>query len=253
MRYPTVKSIVTKIFFLFVILNLASFGFSIDMLLAQSSAIKRKKIQFIPPYGLGLPKANIAAALRSEDCDKLVSCIIPLMPEKDTNTLKYFPLTVSERPTFFFNVPKIGGMGKFTLYEDSSTEPKKIYGTTFPVDVAGGIINITLPTSVPALQVDRIYLWKLIVSNGSNDLEATGIFRRVQLDRKVIDEIAKSETIERAAIYAKNGIWFESIKTLLELKETNKEALNEWLELLKSVDLVKIADNKLVKCCNAEK
>jgi hypothetical protein len=253
MRYLTVKSFGTKIFALFVILNIASFGFFVDMLLAQSSPIKRKNIRFSPPYGLGLPKATIGAAVRSQDCDKEPSCIIPLMPEKDVNSLNYFPLTVSERPTFFFYVPKITGMGKFTLYEDLSTEPKKIYSTAFPVDVAGGIISITLPTSVPALQSDRTYQWKLILSNGSNDLEATGIFRRVQLDRKVIDEIAKSETIERAAIYAKNGIWFESIKTLLELKETNKEALNEWLELLKSVDLVKIAENRLVKCCNAEK
>jgi len=253
MRYPTVKSIGTKIFALFVILNLASFGFPVDMLLAQSSPIKRKNIQFIPPYGLGLPKATIGGAVRSEDCNNVASCIIPLMPEKDISSLKYFPLTVSERPTFFFNVPKVSGMGKFTLYEDSSSELKKIYGTAFPVNVSGGIINITLPTSVPALKVDRTYQWKLILSNGSNDLEATGIFQRVQLDRKVIDEIAKSETLERAAIYAKNGIWFESIKTLLGLKETDKEAFNEWLELLKSVDLVKIAENKLVKCCNAEK
>jgi hypothetical protein len=60
---------------------------------------------------------------------------------------------------------------------------------------------------------------------------------------------------DRAAIYAASGIWYDSITTLVELRQKRFDdaALkNDWQSLLESVDLAKIAQESLVGELKAE-
>ena len=60
---------------------------------------------------------------------------------------------------------------------------------------------------------------------------------------------------DRAAIYAASGIWYDSLATLVELRQKRLDdaALkNDWQSLLESVDLAKIAQEALVGELKAE-
>jgi hypothetical protein len=257
MQYFTIDSC-SKFLALFILLTFAPSGFAINKTLPQVKSSKDyKKIKYKPPYGLGLPKGTVGTGVRG-NCSQVSFCLTPLMPEKvdKSNQPTYYPLTISERPTFFINIPRVSGTGYFTLYQQVASSPKKIYETTFPVNISGGIIRFKLPLSAPALKVNTTYEWKLkIGENLINEEEVIGVLRVARLSTKVIEELAKSAPLERAFIYAREGIWFESIQTLAGLKETeptNQNILTAWSDLLGSANLKNVAKQPLVQCCVAE-
>lgn len=236
---------------LVILLNLASNGLTDGKLQAQSkpSSTKKTKVEFVPPKGAGIPRSpTTAGGTRPIICKEIYACLIPLMPEV-VDKLDYYPLTVSERPTFFVNVPKISGTAIFTLYQHlSSDEIKKIYRFSFPIKTSGGIINITLPTSAPALQLDNIYEWTLSV-NGET---ANGLVRRVQLKPNLAQKIAQASLLEKLAIYATEGVWYDSVETLAELRTSqpnNPEISTQWSDFLKSVHIDKFAKQNFAPCC----
>jgi hypothetical protein len=61
--------------------------------------------------------------------------------------------------------------------------------------------------------------------------------------------LTTAATEEKPDIYAKAGIWYEAVATLIKLRQEqpqNVALLNQWQTLLKSVGLEKIADQPLL-------
>jgi Ran GTPase-activating protein (RanGAP) involved in mRNA processing and transport len=68
--------------------------------------------------------------------------------------------------------------------------------------------------------------------------------RRVEPSAKLISQLKQANPLQKAVIYAKNGIWVESISTLAQLRREypqNLRVMDYWRSLLKSVDLQDIS------------
>ncbi|WP_242059254.1 DUF928 domain-containing protein [Nostoc foliaceum] len=71
-----------------------------------------------------------------------------------------------------------------------------------------------------------------------------GVIQRVELNPTVVKELQTTELLKRYAIYAQNGIWYEALTILAELRDKNPKdaALKaEWRNLLSSIRLDDIA------------
>jgi Domain of Unknown Function (DUF928) len=208
---------------------------------AEIAPVKAKtkggKVVYVPPKGVGTPKHTVGGLARGE-CRE-VRCLMALIPNNDSG-FDHFPQTVSAYPTFFFNAPKFSGQAEFRLYEVSvNASPKRIYKTSFPINTQPGIISFRMPQDAPALRVGKFYRWEFTWNNPSNS-KCTGLVRRVDLDRSVSQQLEKAKPIEKASLYAKAGIWFETVEALAEGRRDRPEAPEltiEWVELLKSIGL----------------
>jgi Domain of Unknown Function (DUF928) len=208
---------------------------------AEIAPVKTKtkggKVVYVPPKNVGTPKNTVGGLARGE-CRE-VRCLMALIPNNDSG-FDHFPQTVSTHPTFFFNAPKFSGQAEFRLYEVSvNASPKRIYKTSFPINTQPGIISFRMPQDAPELRVGKFYRWEFTWNNASNS-KCTGLVRRVGLDRTVSQQLEKAKPIEKAAIYAKAGIWYETLEALAEGRRDRPEASDlmvEWSDLLKSVGL----------------
>jgi Domain of Unknown Function (DUF928) len=199
--------------------------------------IKGGKVVYTPPKNVGTPKKTVGGLSRGE-C-KEIRCLMALMPNTESG-IDHFPQTISSHPIFFFNAPKFSGQAEFRLYEVSvNASPKRIYKTSFPISTQPGIISFRMPLEAPELRVGKFYRWEFTWNNATNS-KCTGLVRRVELNRSVSQQLEKAKPIEKAAIYAKAGIWFEAVETLAEARRDRPEAADlmvEWTDLLKSVGL----------------
>lgn len=217
---------------------------------AQTKGLaKGQKVVYRPPKNIGAPRHTVGALSRSGDC-KGSQCLVPLLPVDTEGKLNHFPLTGSDRPTFFINVPVTSGNVIFTLYSASTSGDleRRVFRTIFPIAcTSAGIFRFNLPPNSPPLDVDRNYAWEFAL--GEN--RAKGLVRRVELNSSAIGQIRQMNPLERAATYANAGIWFESLESLAELRASqpnNSDANTGWKELLKDNELKEIAEQPIAKC-----
>jgi Domain of Unknown Function (DUF928) len=235
-------------------LNLGSGSLTHDELSAQAESANPQKVkaEFVPPKGSGMPKdPTTAGGTRPIICDQVGACLVPLLPISKIRQLDYYPLTVSERPTFYISLPRTSGTAIFTLYQHSPSEIKKVYRFSFPIKTSGGIVSIPLPSSSPILQNDRTYEWRLSVRNET----AHGFVRRVQLKSNLLQKLSNAKPLEKLSIYAAEGIWYDSVEILAELMNTqpsDRKMLTEWSVFLKSANIApEIINQNFATCCRA--
>jgi hypothetical protein len=167
-------------------------------------------------------------------------------------------LTIAERPTFWFYVPYASNSIlslEFSLLEQG----KAIYNQTFPLTGTPGIVSIRLPETVPPLAVEELYTWRFKVQANCQDgttkyEEVDGKVKRVALSPQLKDELEKATPSERTALYAENGLWFDTLTTLIELRRTkpkDKELQTDWIDLLRVGTLEELMTKPIVSCCSA--
>lgn len=209
----------------------------------------RTRVVYVPPKSLSSPKLTRPALVRGK-CKK-ADCVIALMPGTEPpeakTSLDYFPLTVAEHPIFFLGIPDIKGQAKFSLYEvEGSTAPKRskksIFTTNVPVNSdSGEIISFRLPKNAPILKIGKNYTWEFAFDEPTIRYKCLGSISRVSLPGEILEQLKRSQQpLERAVIYAKAGIWFETIETLAKARYEQPKDLEikaEWVELLKSAKL----------------
>ncbi|NES00973.1 MAG: DUF928 domain-containing protein [Symploca sp. SIO1B1] len=199
----------------------------------------------------GTPGRRRGAGSRDGYCisdEKLVA----LMPQ--TN----FGLTVAERPTFWFYVPyQSDQLEAEFLLEDN--EGNKIDSQIVALNNTPGIVKVTLPENLPPLEVEQLYVWRLSVicdpDNRLDDDYVWGGFELVSMSFEIKNQLKDKTKRERLKIYAANGLWFDVVTTLAELRESNVEEQDldeDWVELLQQVGLEEISDKLLVDCCTSE-
>lgn len=164
-------------------------------------------------------------------------------------------LTTSAKPTFFFYVsPTLIKTAKFLLLNTKGDTI--LYKKVFPLLQTGGVINFTLPNDVEALEIGQEYTWELAVLCDPDDQTGNpfvqGSIKRIEPSQKLVNELRMASISERTELYVNEGIWYDSLKTLADLRLANPHdptLANDWKELLDYAGLNSIDREPLLPCC----
>lgn len=168
-------------------------------------------------------------------------------------------LTVNQRPTFWMYTPltrQDAPFGEFSLQIGDN----EVYRTRFELPIKPGIVSINLPPTAPSLTVNKSYRWYIDIQcpnsekpqDSSTPASLTGEVQRVTLSPQLVNELNTAKTsLERIKIYAKYGIWYETLTQLaaLRLNQPQNCTLNKvWVDLLSQpeIGLEKIAQEPIV-------
>lgn len=186
-------------------------------------------------------------------------CIPETQNEKDILTAiipkTNLGLTIAERPTFWVYVPYAPN-SSLSLEFSLKDGDKAIYSETFSLTNTPGIVSIHLPDTVSNLEVDKSYTWHFKVKGnceGQPYREVYGRVVRVALSSELKDKVEKVNPNERLKLYAENGLWFDTLTTLIELRRTkpkDQQLKTDWSDLLKQVNLEELISKPIVSCCN---
>ncbi|HEY9651824.1 MAG TPA: DUF928 domain-containing protein [Coleofasciculaceae cyanobacterium] len=157
-------------------------------------------------------------------------------------------LTVLTHPTFLVYIPQTSAKTVAFALEDA--DGNGIYQTAMNLTGTPGIISISLPTTVPELEIGKDYKWIVSVvcqTGAPEDWFAEGSVRRIHADSS-LSQVEQVEPLEQITLYAKSGIWFETVANLAVLRKAqpnNPEITAAWEELLDDAGLGAIANAPL--------
>ncbi|MBW4547305.1 MAG: DUF928 domain-containing protein [Symplocastrum torsivum CPER-KK1] len=208
------------------------------------------QVTFEPP-GDGKPDNTVGGASRdSGQClqDAITSqqTITPLMPTTNRG------LTLVERPTFFVYVPQTSAQKAFFSLKDK--DESYYYQATLPMPETSGIVSLKLPADAPALEIGKSYQWSFVTICGErlavDDPRVESQIQRIELNTEFSSQLKNLSPLERAAVYGADGIWYDTVATLAELRRSQPNDLTlaaTWENLLKSVGLNAIATKPLLQ------
>jgi hypothetical protein len=204
-----------------------------------------------PTPDVTAPDNRQSAAHRGETCPKDLS-IIPLIPKSNDG------LTLAESPTFLADVSPASTQVEFTL-QTADSKGTEVYKTTFKVDKPG-IIEVSIPQKgdrQKSLEVGKRYQWSFAVAcnkedkqDRSGDYSVIGFVKRIEPQETLKNDLANPDPMAKAIAYANNGIWYDTIRTLAQMRRrapTDARARAEWRQLLESQNLKSVADQPLVQ------
>ncbi|MCA1994661.1 MAG: DUF928 domain-containing protein [Coleofasciculus sp. S288] len=166
-------------------------------------------------------------------------------------------VTVAEHPTFWFYVPYSPDArfsAEFVLIDENEQD---VYKTTFSLKQKPGIIGLKIPEMLPPLQTGKRYQWVFSIvcdpNNRSGDATVNGEIERIPLNSTLQTQLESVSTpSERVSLYAQNGLWYEALTSLAQLRRNNLQNSTlqaDWSSLLKSMNLNDIASEPLTSCC----
>jgi Domain of Unknown Function (DUF928) len=216
-----------------------------------------------PPPNRGVPGNRGEGASRG-DCTAFGLPLTALVPSYEqqlnqgageTTITQVWGLTSVEQPSFWFYVPykqsSIQAM-EFVLQTDQN---KTIHRADISAPPIPGIIRVQLQNTKVFLEKNKLYNWFLKVRVICNPKQAVtldyveGWVQRVNLDVALRDRLKQSSPQQQATIYANNGIWYDALTTLAELRLRDfqdSELTEDWKNLLKVIQLEKIATKPLI-------
>lgn len=158
--------------------------------------------------------------------------------------------TASDRPTLFVYLPSLSAeTAQFTLQNEAGTE--QIHNTKFKLSGKPGIVGITLPNSVPALQVGQKYFWQVAVAcdpdEPTNLTVISSWIERVKLP-------TSPDANNRLTMLAEQGIWQDVITQVAMQRyqqPSDRASAEDWASLMddaglpqfKQADVVQIVKN----------
>lgn len=221
---------------------------------------------FEPPPGEGMPERTAGGGSRGQCPTATQPANPPLMalvpafsqPDEAANRPKHLEmkgLTVAATPMFFFYVPELPATeAAFSLKDENNND---IYQTNLSLPQQSGIVAVKLPENTPALEVGKTYRWSFGVMCQTETAQAqssvvfiSGEIRRIEPDAALKNQLQTATPLEQAEIYAENGIWFETLTTLAQLRQNkpdDQQLKTQWTELLQSVGLEAIANQSFVE------
>jgi hypothetical protein len=226
---------------------------------------KGQKVRFTRPSlpSRGAPTGRIwGGGNRSNDkCPPVAQPLTALIPVYEMNSDRTRPswaLTVSDRPTFWFYVPYTLTQAlpvKFVLQDHQDNE---IYSTSLTQSGSSpGIVNVQLPATIPPLKSGEQYRWYFLIQCDSIGTHVEGVVERQPLTPEIQRQLQGKGLKEQAEIYAANGIWYDALTTLAELrrnKSSTPDALLDWQGFLQSAGFETIiVDAPITNCCTPTK
>ncbi len=164
------------------------------------------------------------------------------------------PLTVSERPTFYWHVPAGAAPQVRFVLRPASDESKTVYETYMNVPEEDSIISLTLPeASEKALEVGETYHWYLVAvcdtTNPYDGVAIDGWIERVEPSDSLASNLKANPERQQPTVYAEAGIWHEAIEGFVNQRQLNPgdaTLAQQWQEFLGSVGLAAYADVPVV-------
>lgn len=216
-----------------------------------------KKVVYLPLRGTdtGQPTRQGSAATSGGSCASASQAgdkrLFALIPKLDTQGI-----TVDANPTLWFYVPYAAGNFDSMLFTLRDKAGKAIYETKL-VAASGlpGVISLRLPTTNGSLAMNQKYDWQLTVycqAGRTGGRYVSGSVTRIPVSLALKGELGTAATpLDKAAVYARNGIWFEAITTIgnNRARSSNAGLNNAWADLLKGVGLGEIDSKPVVDCC----
>jgi hypothetical protein len=253
MRLTKLSGSPLKRLFAITLIPIGFIGYPIPLL---AQAEERTRIRFISanpdPPGSGTPIADEGTGTRGNCMEK--SPPLTRLVGSSNN----LALTVNDHPTFWVYVPytpEEAPAGEFSLQDGKND----VYRTRFQLPATPGIVKISLPPTTKALEIGKTYRWYFDLDcprKDSSNQQVTsaslpGLVQRVSRPELESQLKAAPTPLERIAVYAKNGIWFETVTELAQLRlnqQQNPTFKNVWVELLgdKTIGLEGIAQQLIV-------
>jgi hypothetical protein len=155
-------------------------------------------------------------------------------------------LTTHGQPTFLVYIDNTAVAQLFLRVSDS--EGSYDYQTLLPISEESGILKISLPDHAPALSVGSTYQWSLAMICGES-LRPDDPFIQGTIQR--IDPLTdlQSSEMEQVAQFAEQGIWYDAMSTLADLRYANPDNTDmqsAWVSLLNHVGLEELATEPLL-------
>jgi hypothetical protein len=208
------------------------------------------RVSFEPPNG-DRPRDTAGGASRDggrcpQDPKNVQPYITAILP---TNS---YGLTVASHPTFFVYLPPTAAQKAFFSIRDESDRDH--YQTFLPLQQKSGVMAIQLPADAPPLEMGKTYKWSFAIACDSSlrpdSPLVEGQIQRVEMNSALNNQLEKATALEKAALYGKAGIWYETLSILSDLRRNqpeNADIAANWADLLKSVELDAIATQPLIK------
>jgi hypothetical protein len=210
--------------------------------------------------GGGTRDGYICSAL---EINERLSALVPAV-ESEQAISHVWGLTVAASPTLWFYLPYLPQdikVGELALWDETDREPRnyqQIYQGTFTVTETPGAIALSLPPTVK-LEPDKNYHWYLSLNmncNGDNQsVDVNGWIQKVKLNHNVSVPQQSSER-ERVILYAQEGIWYDALTLLAQLRRRHPETktlLADWKQLLRDAGLEEFATKAIAPCCTLER
>jgi Domain of Unknown Function (DUF928) len=212
-----------------------------------------------PPPDRGAPGNRGEGASRG--CVAGSQPLMALVPEQavsanSTSVTQVWGLTHADHPRFWFFVPYDPAQVSAIEFVLQNSQDETIYRAPVPVPSAIGIISVQIPTTVSGLEINQPYHWFLKVravceANQPPALDyVEGWVQRTQIAQSLNDRLTQATPQQQAALYAENGIWYDALTALADLKlaqPTDRAIAQDWTELLKAVGLEKLAAQPLLR------
>ncbi|AFY47249.1 protein of unknown function (DUF928) [Nostoc sp. PCC 7524] len=223
--------------------------------------ISTKKIWYIPPTVKekpGEPRGRRRGGGSRGPC-KEYETLTALVPITNTG-IKDVVLgkSTSPNPTFWFFVPDNLNPRVSVEFVIQDEADNYVYQTKFnPPETPSGIVSLLVEPKEPLVS-SQSYRWTFsIYCDSEKSLAAVyvqGSMKQVDLNPTLKKQLEVAKTpLERAALFAKNGIWYDALTTLGEQIQSSQskdpEITSAWAELLQQAKLDSSAAAPIISCC----
>lgn len=214
-------------------------------------------IQYNPPAPPPEPPpgGRVSGGAKRGTCPSVQPQLTALVPftQKPNSSVDVWALTTATHPTFWFYVPITENPAfptEFVLADDTGNE---IYKTAIALPEKPGVIGIALPKNIDPLTPNKRYRWYFSIfcdpQKSSPPIYVEGVIQRVNLNNAIAQQIETAKPRQKSAIYAQNGIWYETLTTLAKLRLNNPEdsqLQTAWRNLITSIGLPDVAAEPIV-------
>jgi hypothetical protein len=221
-----------------------------------SSRVLMAQVTFEPPRG-DAPRDTRGGASRGDTCSTLTAAEASTANAPQVFTLlsptNAQGLTLAEHPQFFIYVPTTDAPSLFFTLKDA--EGTVQYQATLPLQKYDGVIQVSLPDSAPKLEAGKSYQWgAALLCSGRLRPDSpfvSGWVKRVESTPALAQQLtATMAPLERAAVYGANGLWYDMLSTLAQLRQEQPEnaaLASNWEQVLGAGGLEAIATKPVVQ------
>ena len=160
-----------------------------------------------------------------------------------------YGLTAANRPDFWIYLPKTSAQQAILSIKEEGINPH--WQQSISLTETAGIMAIELSDDAPALETGKNYRWAVILVCGNrpnpNDPVVAAWIKRVDESNTKGSLPIAPNSLEKAAWYAQNGIWYDALDILIEAKKSSLDNWDDiWLKYLQSGGLDEIANEPII-------
>ena len=204
------------------------------------------------PLGTGTPgqgRSDAGGRLPTscKQVDKPLTALVPTYKQKGAETI--WAATVAEHPTVWFYVPYAApsAYGEMVL-ENLTTKQQTIHTVALPAQP--GIVQVAVSDKATTLAAGTYYWYFSIYCQRNRDeadSSVEGAVTRQALSSVLQQQIVQALPPQKAAVFARNGIWHDALTSAAALQCTHHHD-SAWTQLLQAIGLQELAQEPIMTC-----